>query len=101
MTYSLMEIDTRDVIVKYYTNGTEIPINVRELFRNGISNGFVNGYIDEATPVPGERGVSMSNLACMGDSRFYNRVAGFIQECDDVEEIVSVEILKIPSGDSQ
>ena len=43
MTYSLMEIDTRDVIVKYYTNGIEIPINVRELFRNGISNGFVNG----------------------------------------------------------
>ena len=43
----------------------------------------------------------MSNLACMGDSRFYNRVAGFIQECDGVEEIVSVEILKIPSGDSQ
>lgn len=87
-----MEMNTRDVRVKYHSSSEIIPEGVRNLFSKGMRNGFVNGYY--TIPVRDKSGVCMTDLACLDNPSFYRKAADFIEECDGVEAIVSVEVLR-------
>lgn len=92
MIYAEMKMCTRDVRVRYHSSSETIPEEVSSLFNRGFRKGFVNGYYN--VPAQDESGVCMIHLACVDDPSFYRRAADFIEDCDGVEAIVSVEILR-------